>query len=83
MQLRVTEQGMSIVHNHIQDRRADAKQILALTLDNASNNNTLVEELSKTFEGFQGSLVCMRCFAHVLNLIVKAILSVQQAKGQR
>lgn len=46
-------------------------QILAITTDNASNNNTLIDELGDLLEGFQGSLTRVRCFAHVLNLVVK------------
>lgn len=42
-----------------------------MTADNASNNNTLVDELSELLNKFQGSLTRIRCFAHVLNLVVK------------
>ena len=46
-------------------------QILAFTADNASNNNTLVDELGDLLDGFQGPLTRVRCFAHILNLVVK------------
>jgi len=46
-------------------------QILGFTADNASNNNTLVDELADLLDGFQGSLTRVRCFAHILNLVVK------------
>jgi len=46
-------------------------QILGITLDNASNNNTLVNELADLLHGYQGSLTRIRCFAHILNLVVK------------
>ena len=46
-------------------------QILAITTDNASNNNTLIDELGDLLDGFQGSLTRVQCFAHVLNLVVK------------
>jgi hypothetical protein len=46
-------------------------QILAITTDNVSNNNTLIDELGDLLEGFQGSLTRVRCFAHILNLVVK------------
>jgi hypothetical protein len=46
-------------------------QILAITTDNVSNNNTLIDELGDLLEGFQGSLMRVRCFAHILNLVVK------------
>jgi hypothetical protein len=47
------------------------RQILGFTADNASNNNTLVDELADLLNGFQGSLTRVRCFAHILNLAVK------------
>ncbi|KIM91753.1 hypothetical protein PILCRDRAFT_83832 [Piloderma croceum F 1598] len=50
-------------------------KILGLTGDNTSNNNTLVNDLSDLLNGFQGSPTCICCFAHVLNLVVKAIMS--------
>ena len=46
-------------------------QILGFTADNASNNNTLVDELADLLDGFQGSLTHVCCFAHILNLVVK------------
>ena len=46
-------------------------QILAFVADSASNNNTLVDGLGDLLDGFQGSLTQVRCFAHILNLVVK------------
>ena len=46
-------------------------QVLGFTADNASNNNTLADELADLLNGFQGSLTCVHCFAHILNLVVK------------
>lgn len=46
-------------------------KVLTFTADNASNNDTLVEELSDLLLSFGGKEYCVRCFAHVLNLIVK------------
>ena len=51
------------------------KRILGITLDNASNNNTLINELTDSLKDYQGSATRIRCFAHILNLVVKAILS--------
>jgi hypothetical protein len=34
-------------------------------VDNASNNNTLVEELSVLLDEFQGEVTRVRCFAHI------------------
>lgn len=46
-------------------------QILAITGDNASNNDTLVSELEFMLNGANSTATRVRCFAHVLNLIVK------------
>jgi hypothetical protein len=40
-------------------------------LDNASNNDTLVEELPNLINDYKGSATRIRCFAHILNLVVK------------
>ena len=45
-----------------------------MTLDNASNNKTLIDELGDLLDGFQGSLTRVRCFAHILNLVVKVCI---------
>ena len=41
--------------------------------DNASNNNTMTEDLSLHLDDFAGASNQTRCFLHVLNLTVKAI----------
>lgn len=46
-------------------------QILAVVADNASNNKTMVEELTEQLNGFLGAASRGRCFAHVLNITVK------------
>ncbi len=46
-------------------------KVLAFTADNASKNDTLVNELSVLIPPFGGSDYCVRCFAHILNLVVK------------
>jgi hypothetical protein len=43
------------------------------TLDNASNNDTAMEEIGKAL-GFMGKTQRLRCFGHILNLAVKALL---------
>ncbi|KAF4610855.1 hypothetical protein D9613_006637 [Agrocybe pediades] len=50
-------------------------KIMGFTADNAANNDTLVRELSVIVPSFPGKKTRVRCFAHILNLIVKAILS--------
>ncbi|THH15827.1 hypothetical protein EUX98_g9402 [Antrodiella citrinella] len=51
------------------------KKILGITGDNASNNDTLMAELELLLGGYFSMLTHIRCLAHILNLIVKAILS--------
>ncbi|KNE98176.1 hypothetical protein PSTG_08443 [Puccinia striiformis f. sp. tritici PST-78] len=50
-------------------------RICGIVSDNASNNATMIEELAKLYwKRFEGEPHWIRCFAHILNLIVKAIL---------
>ncbi|KAJ7260085.1 ribonuclease H-like domain-containing protein [Mycena rebaudengoi] len=54
-------------------------RLLALAADNASNNNTLVDALALKIGAsgrFRGKLHRIRCFAHILNLVMKAFLRV-------
>jgi hypothetical protein len=44
---------------------------MTFTADNASNNDTLVDELSNLIPTFGGREYRVRCFAHILNLVVK------------
>lgn len=50
------------------------KQFLAVTLDNASNNDAMVDDLAERIESFPGAAHQCRCFTHILNLGAKAIL---------
>ena len=59
-------------------------QILAVTCNNASNNNTMIEGLAHLLEEFPGQANHARCFAHISNLTVKSVLrqfDVPQVKG--
>ncbi|OAV99636.1 hypothetical protein PTTG_25235 [Puccinia triticina 1-1 BBBD Race 1] len=50
-------------------------QICGIVSNNAANNGTMIVELEKLlWKCFQGEPQWIRCFAHILNLIVKAIL---------
>jgi hypothetical protein len=49
-------------------------QILSITCDNASNNDTMIESLGVLIDDFPGPANQTRCFLHVLNLVVKSIL---------
>src|ERR1700722_10294959 len=43
--------------------------------DNASPNDTMVTELAKLLRDFPGEANRTRCFAHIVNLIAKSLLS--------
>ena len=51
-------------------------KILAVTLDNSSNNKSLMEYLDKDESNSFSLLNHVRCFAHVLNLAAQVALSV-------
>jgi hypothetical protein len=60
--------------------KVDGK-ILSVTCDNASNNDTMMEELNDLLIGFS-SLNRTRCFAHILNLVAKALLKQFDVKSE-
>jgi hypothetical protein len=43
-------------------------------LDNASNNDTMVDELELDLASFDGDACRVRCFNHIVNLVAKSIL---------
>ena len=49
-------------------------QILSITCDNASPNDAMVDALAELVVAFPGAANRTRCFAHILNLVVKVIL---------
>lgn len=54
--------------------------MLAVTCDNASNNDTMVAALGRKVPSFDGERMRGRCFAHILNLIIKSILQQFESK---
>jgi hypothetical protein len=56
----------------LQDFNIEHK-ILSVTCDNASNNNTMVEELDNILTSFS-PVNRTRCFTHILNLVSKSLL---------
>ncbi|EUC53992.1 hypothetical protein RSOL_025900, partial [Rhizoctonia solani AG-3 Rhs1AP] len=50
-------------------------KLRAICLDNASNNNTLVRQLSNLVPTFRGPLDRIRCTPHILNLMAKAFMA--------
>src|SRR5277367_6149417 len=53
---------------------ACATKILSITCDNASCNDTMIDELSELLEHFPGAANRTRCFAHILNLVAKSVI---------
>ena len=54
--------------------------------DNASNNDTMIEELEHLLDDFPVAANQTRCFAHIINLVVKSILhqfDVPKAKANK
>jgi len=61
-------------------------QILSITCDNASNNDTMIAELANLHDSFPGPANQTRCFTHVLNLVVKSVIQqfdLPKSKGDR
>jgi hypothetical protein len=50
-------------------------KILGVTADNASNNDTMITQLSAHLDDFPGASNQTRCFLHILNITAKAIIS--------
>jgi hypothetical protein len=49
-------------------------QILSITGDNASNNDTMIQYLGNALDKLPSPTNQMQCFAHTINLIAKSIL---------
>ncbi|TDL29000.1 hypothetical protein BD410DRAFT_702115, partial [Rickenella mellea] len=49
-------------------------QILSITCDNASPNDTMTTELADLIDAFPGDANRTRCFAHILNLVAKSVI---------
>ena len=48
-------------------------QILSVTADNASSNDTMTDELAGLIAHFGGDLTRTRCLLHVINLVAKTV----------
>jgi hypothetical protein len=49
-------------------------QIISVTCDNASNNDTMVKALKDLLEVFLGESNQTQCFDHIVNPIAKSII---------
>jgi hypothetical protein len=57
-----------------QKKSSPKNQILSVTADNASNNDTMIENLAEILDEFPGASNQTRCFAHTISICAKAIL---------
>jgi hypothetical protein len=48
---------------------------LSITCDNASANDKMIQELGNVLDRYPGEEARVRCFCHVINLVVKSIIS--------
>ncbi|EFP77405.2 uncharacterized protein PGTG_03361 [Puccinia graminis f. sp. tritici CRL 75-36-700-3] len=77
VQLKERHTGKYLAHmvRYIVEKFGLENRICGIVSDNASNNETMISELeSLNWKRFKGEEQWMRCFAHIVNLIVKAIL---------
>ncbi|RPD63273.1 hypothetical protein L227DRAFT_608541 [Lentinus tigrinus ALCF2SS1-6] len=49
-------------------------KICGVTVDNATNNTTMLMHMTTLISGFWGVKVHVRCFSHILNIVLKGIL---------
>jgi hypothetical protein len=49
-------------------------QILSISCDNASNNDAMISKLADLVEKFPGEANQIRCFLHILNLVMKSVI---------
>ncbi|KAI1783385.1 hypothetical protein LXA43DRAFT_837949, partial [Ganoderma leucocontextum] len=51
-------------------------QSLAVTCDNATNNDTMIDAMATDprLPEFDGKLARVRCFLHILNLVAKSLI---------
>jgi len=62
------------------------RQILSITCDNASSNDTMTDHLEDLIEAFPGQANRTRCFAHIINLVAKSLIKqfdVTKKKGDQ
>ena len=50
-----------------------SRQLLSITMDNVSVNDTMINELANIFEDFPGKANQTRCFNHILSLTAKTV----------
>ena len=63
-------------------KRAYEFKILSITCDNASVNDVMIEELPKLVPNYVGKESHVRCFLHILNLVVKTVIKLFDSPGR-
>ncbi|GJF00145.1 hypothetical protein PsYK624_164240 [Phanerochaete sordida] len=71
-EFRVKQKVSTLCMEH--DMKTHHLWILGMTIDNASNNNTMVAVLASRLNDFPGAPNQVRRFAHIVNLVAKTIL---------
>ncbi|TFY73210.1 hypothetical protein EWM64_g10802 [Hericium alpestre] len=68
--------GINLVEAFVQimEEFGISEKLLSITCDNASSNDSMINELSKLIDGFPGEVNRTRCFVHIVNLIAKSLL---------
>ncbi|RXW23667.1 hypothetical protein EST38_g2184 [Candolleomyces aberdarensis] len=69
-----TGENLAHAFAEILDEYGIAEKILSVTCDNATANDAMIAALAKIISSFSGAASQTRCFAHILNLVVKIIL---------
>lgn len=61
------------------------KKCLAVTCDNTSNNDTMIDALEESGDlpNFDGARARVRCFLHILNLVAKSIIRQFDTKASK
>ena len=63
------------VFSHILDNFGISNKILVITGNNASNNDTMINELEEIIPEFNGLAAHACCFLHITNLVVKCLIN--------
>lgn len=66
--------SFAIAHNRTVTEILTGHQILSVTCDNASANDSMVDELQVILPDFPGEASRTRCFCHIINLVVKSVI---------
>ncbi|KAG6874263.1 hypothetical protein C0992_007896 [Termitomyces sp. T32_za158] len=69
--------ALAVEFTKILDDFGVVDKVLSVTCDNATNNNVMIleMELNDALKRFNGQSSRVRCFAHVVNLVAKSIIS--------